>query len=331
MELKQLKYFYDVLRLHSFTAAARANNVSQSAVSQKVKALETEMGVPLLNRGHKDFTATPAGAKLYGYAEAILSAADQAAADVRREASGRGVASLTVGSLADGRMWEPAASCALFASRHPETKVTTVYGTSIQLQRALLAGSVDAAVADAGSQFADYFVSVPVAAFYTHVLIARPLAAQLPSESLMPAQIEVTARALRGVPCITYAGLGTEAGEAGDDCLSPAPTRYAVRIVQQSYLRDMLGLTGPLVEAGSFGEALGMVATGRGFMVGEAASPTPPHGELIRTVPLVGRGGPVRHEYLLLSARAHPLPALDEYGQVIRQVFADTAAEWPGA
>lgn len=50
MLLKQLRYFVTAAKLGSFTEAALECGVSQSAVSQQIKALETELGVELVAR-----------------------------------------------------------------------------------------------------------------------------------------------------------------------------------------------------------------------------------------------------------------------------------------
>lgn len=59
--LNQVRYFQAVVRLGSFTRAAEECNISQSAISQQVKALEQELGVVLLERAGRSFSLTPAG------------------------------------------------------------------------------------------------------------------------------------------------------------------------------------------------------------------------------------------------------------------------------
>ena len=63
--LKQIRYFQSVVRLGSFTAAAEEHFISQSAISQQIKALEEELGVTLLERKKRSFTLTPAGEFFY--------------------------------------------------------------------------------------------------------------------------------------------------------------------------------------------------------------------------------------------------------------------------
>ena len=45
MLLKQMKYFISVVECNSFTEAAEQCYISQSAISQQIKALEQELGV----------------------------------------------------------------------------------------------------------------------------------------------------------------------------------------------------------------------------------------------------------------------------------------------
>ncbi|MGZ9809165.1 LysR substrate-binding domain-containing protein [Pseudoroseicyclus sp. H15] len=62
--LSSLRAFEATVRLGSFTAAADALNVTQPAVAQQVRALEAELGVPLVNRAGRGLAVTEAGAAL---------------------------------------------------------------------------------------------------------------------------------------------------------------------------------------------------------------------------------------------------------------------------
>ena len=78
MELRQLKYFSAVAKQLSFTKAATTLFVSQSAISQQISALESELGIQLLVRDKHAVSLTQAGAELYENLQGILGSLDDA-------------------------------------------------------------------------------------------------------------------------------------------------------------------------------------------------------------------------------------------------------------
>jgi DNA-binding transcriptional LysR family regulator len=77
-----LRTFVAVARCGSFSAAARQLGYTQSAVSQHVAALESDLGAILLHR--RPVAPTEAGARLLDHAAPILLRLDAARADVAR-------------------------------------------------------------------------------------------------------------------------------------------------------------------------------------------------------------------------------------------------------
>lgn len=65
MQIRSLKVYCDIVRLHSFSKAAEENGVSQSSASQLVHQLEGRLGVQLIDRSKRPFTLTPEGTKFY--------------------------------------------------------------------------------------------------------------------------------------------------------------------------------------------------------------------------------------------------------------------------
>lgn len=63
--LSRLRMFEAAARLQSFTLASRELNVTQAAVSQQVRVLETELGVSLFVRLHRGLELTPQGLELF--------------------------------------------------------------------------------------------------------------------------------------------------------------------------------------------------------------------------------------------------------------------------
>ncbi len=72
MEDHRLKAFCLVVEQKSFSKAAEAKFMTQSAMSHLIKSLEDEMGVKLLNRHSKTVTTTSAGRLFYEHAKQIL-------------------------------------------------------------------------------------------------------------------------------------------------------------------------------------------------------------------------------------------------------------------
>ena len=72
MDIKLLEDFICLAEQESFTAAARERNVTQSALSRRVRALEEWLGTQLVDRGSHRFGLTPQGRVFKPEAEVIL-------------------------------------------------------------------------------------------------------------------------------------------------------------------------------------------------------------------------------------------------------------------
>ena len=66
--LRQMKVFAAVARNLSFTRAARELHLTQPAVSQQVRLLEDEVGMPLFEKIGRKVQLAPAGVELLRYA-----------------------------------------------------------------------------------------------------------------------------------------------------------------------------------------------------------------------------------------------------------------------
>ncbi len=73
MHIQNFKTFCDLVETKSFSKAARLNEVTQSAVSQQLKAMETHYDMLIIDRNQKKFRLTPQGAALYSTFKEILS------------------------------------------------------------------------------------------------------------------------------------------------------------------------------------------------------------------------------------------------------------------
>jgi LysR family hca operon transcriptional activator len=83
MEFRHLRYFVAVTEEGTFTRAARRLYIAQPALSKQIHDLEERVGAPLLVRGSRGVTLTPAGSELLGHARVLLAREAHARESVR--------------------------------------------------------------------------------------------------------------------------------------------------------------------------------------------------------------------------------------------------------
>jgi DNA-binding transcriptional LysR family regulator len=77
MHIENFKIFSDLVESESFSRAAKLNGVTQSAVSQQLRAMEKHFSVLIVDRSQKQFRLTREGHKLYDSAKEILHRYDK--------------------------------------------------------------------------------------------------------------------------------------------------------------------------------------------------------------------------------------------------------------
>lgn len=87
MQLETLKMFCDVVETGSFSRAAQLNHVTQSAVSQQIRALENRYEQKLLSRSARQVTPTPAGERLFRGCKEILARFSEVEQEIREQSS----------------------------------------------------------------------------------------------------------------------------------------------------------------------------------------------------------------------------------------------------
>ena len=143
MDAGDLAVFAAVARAGAITKAAKRLNTVQSNVTQRVRLLEAELGVPLFHRHSRGVTLTGAGSQLLPYADrigALMGEAKKAAADglVPR---GR----IAVGALETATALRLPPILAVYAARCPEVDIEITTGTSTELVDAVLARRLELA------------------------------------------------------------------------------------------------------------------------------------------------------------------------------------------
>lgn len=145
MELRHLRYFLAVAEELNFTRAAERLGISQPPLTQQVKALETELGVALLDRSAYRIELTDAGrifaaeaARILGDARSAIQAARRAATGVTGRVRVGFTESASFNSLVTSTLRR-------FRSDFPAVEVSLEEHPSTDLIAALREGRIDAA------------------------------------------------------------------------------------------------------------------------------------------------------------------------------------------
>ncbi|MDE6356504.1 MAG: LysR family transcriptional regulator [Clostridia bacterium] len=133
VNLELYRVFYTVAKCGSLTKAAQELYISQPAVSQAIKQLETQTGVSLFNRTHKGMVLSAAGGKIiFKQVEEALSLLDEAerklletnttaTGTIRIAATDSIFAHVLADKIAEFSQREPAVKLELVSSTSPNT------------------------------------------------------------------------------------------------------------------------------------------------------------------------------------------------------------------
>ncbi len=146
LDSRQLRAFQELARQGSFTAAAKNLNLTQSAVSHSIKALENALEVSLFERLGKSVCLTPSGEVLLKHADRILSRMERAQDEITllgRPGHGR----LRIGATVTISQYVLPSVLRELRESFPDFDITVVTADSRDLMQKLETGDIDVAVA----------------------------------------------------------------------------------------------------------------------------------------------------------------------------------------
>ena len=140
--MQKYQAFSAVAELRSMTAAAEKLGYTQSGISHQIKAMEQELGLPLLKRTKYGVELTAEGTELLPAVGRLLLAEQEIreqAAALRKAYSGK----LTVATFSSAMLrWLPEI-LERFSGRYPEIEISVVNGTYPEVVESLLSGTAD--------------------------------------------------------------------------------------------------------------------------------------------------------------------------------------------
>ncbi len=144
MEIRQLRYYIFAAKTLNFTEAAKLANISQSTLSQQIKQLEIDLGVPLFNRIGKRILLNEAGRSFLPFAEKTVADAENGVQMLRD------MENLQTGKLKIGVTYglSPVLTQALkrFCTLYTKITIEVVYRKAAELLELLSSGDLDFAL-----------------------------------------------------------------------------------------------------------------------------------------------------------------------------------------
>lgn len=235
--LRQIQYFHSVVENNSFSLAAEECNISQSAISQQIKALENELGFKLLERNNRKFTLTPAGEYFYKKTLILVSDYRKIVSDSYNIATNKNN-TLKIGYLKDYSTNELQNTVTEMILNYPKLSLDIKRENHEQLYKMLRDGTFN----DQRRAFSDEYVN--------HKLTTKSCYIEIAKSNPISKLNKVTLKELKNLPCILISSeIDSEA--------------------EETFYKQDIGVTSEILFAKDMDDAILMVISGKGFLVTE--------------------------------------------------------------
>lgn len=293
MELRHLRYFVAVAEELNFTRAARRLNTAQPSLSQQIKHLEADVGVPLLDRSKQHVALTPSGKVFLADAKEILARLDRAIRRAARAQQGKSK-ELIIGVVPAAEIKILPKLMPLVERNLPRVRLVFHNMPSAEQKRMLATGSLDIGLLR--GPFEDPRLEV-------EDILWEKLVAGLPGDHPLARKKQVSIRQLNDVPFIM---VSREGSPELHDAVKTFCQRSGLhpRIVQQA--DNILG-------------NLNMIRAGMGFaLLPDYAASILPKGVVIK--PLAWSSAPVV-SLVVAHRKGKPTAEMLAFKKLLRECF----------
>lgn len=292
--LKQIKYFQSVVKHNSFTEAAEEHYISQSAISQQIKALEQELGIALLKRSKRSFTLTPAGE--YFYRKSLVLIADfEAICRETARLAGQNGELLKIGVLKGYSGNEFQNAVAVFSAQFPDVSVEVSHGNHDELYEKLRMDEIDIVLNDQRRAFSDEYHNL--------ILAEQAYSIEISAKNPIAGLESVSIEDLKNIPCILIS--------------SPAQQE-----TEQRFYQNDLGFPSEILFAESLEDARMLLIQGKGYMPVEGSEKYVQLGTVTSRVMLTRGDEPIIRKYCAFMKRKNPIKHTEEFLKILKKEFA---------
>jgi LysR family carnitine catabolism transcriptional activator len=294
--LRELEAFLGVAHFGSFTGAARSLNMSQPALTVRIRHLEEALGVRLLDRTTRSVSLTQAGREFLPVVERVLGEINAVAMNAR-DLSGRRRGLVTIATLPSIAAALLPATIGAFKARHPGVMVRIRDGVAQRVTTLVKSGEADFGIGSPTKRDSDLRLTR---------LMTDAVSVVFPHGHPLERRDTIVVEDLVTLPLILM------------------DTEHSVRILIERAFDAIGAAVIPAYEASYVPTALGLVKAGLGvailaFSAGEQAAI---HELRIRAIehPML-----VRHISLIESASRSLSPAAQQMADAVRETCRSLA------
>ena len=142
MHVENFKIFSDLVESESFSRAAKLNGITQSAVSQQLRAMEKHFNILIVDRSQKQFRLTREGQKLYESVKEILYLYDKLNSELqemKKVISG----TIHISTVYSIGLHELPPYVKSFLTKYPEVNIRVEYRRANNVYEDILSNSID--------------------------------------------------------------------------------------------------------------------------------------------------------------------------------------------
>ena len=295
MLLRQIEYFQAVIECGNFYLATEECHVSQSAVSQQINKLESELGIKLLDRHNRTFSLTPAGEHFYRKSLVITGDLKQLIRETKWiDNYYYYYYALKIGYYKGYHGNELSEAVALFSEKYPTVDVQITVGSHEELYHAMENGSIDLALSDQRRAFSD--------AYNNEILAESRIYIELSSKSPLSKLQSIDVKDLKNSSCILVINQSGQKEE-------------------QEYYESIIGLKGDFLFADSIQEARLKIITGQGYMPVDVIGEQFWFDTAVCRIPLTRNNHPIKKVYCAFLKKDNSGYYIEDFAEMLKSEF----------
>lgn len=188
MEIKQLEYFLAVCKELHFTRAAEQLNISQPSLSQQIRILENEIGMPLFNRVGKKISITETGKMLLDHSRNIFFELEKIHHNVE-DLQNLDTGQVTIGGFLTVVTHLLPSAVLRYHELYPKIKLSILGLRSDEIYEQLIEGDLDLGILmqDKNNKYEKKLQSIPL--FTEKLALAVPATHELANEDTVSLEV----------------------------------------------------------------------------------------------------------------------------------------------